>query len=84
MSVRFKRALFFVTKIITKQTSAVLIFMAVNTQIFPVRPIRRIISVIAIFMVYGQQMPVFVTKLPTTLGTYKSVNLKRLFPIIAA
>jgi hypothetical protein len=71
-----QETLLFITEIITKQSPAVLILMAVNTQIFPVRTIRGIIPVIAVFMVYGQQMPVFVSKLPSTFGTDKSVDLK--------
>jgi hypothetical protein len=52
--------LLFITEIITKQSPAVFIVMAVSTQIFPVRTIRGIIPVIAIFMVYGQEMTVCV------------------------
>jgi hypothetical protein len=56
----FAYSLLFITEIITKQSPAVFIVMAENTQIFPVRTIRGIIPVIAIFMVYGQEMTVCV------------------------
>lgn len=76
MSAKFQKSLFLITEIITKQAPAVFIVMAVGTQVLPIGTIRGIIPVIAIFMVYGQEMPVFVSKLSPTFGTDKSVNLQ--------
>lgn len=66
----------FIAEIITKQSPAVFILMTVNTQVFPVGTIRRIIPRISIFMVYSQEMPVFIIKFPRTFGTDKPVYLQ--------
>jgi hypothetical protein len=52
----------------------VFILVAVNTQIFPVGSIRRIVPVIAIFVVYGQKVSVLVSELPPAFGTDEPVN----------
>lgn len=51
-----------------------LILMAIHAQVFPVGAVRGIIKVVTIFMVHGQQSPIFVGELPGTLGTYESVD----------
>ncbi len=57
------------------------VIMAVNAEIFPVRPIKGIIQRISIFVVYRKEMPVFIIKLPSAFCTDKAVNLNRLFPV---
>ena len=60
-----------------------LVFMAIDAEIFPVRSVGRIIVVIPVFVVNGQEMPVIEIELPPALGTDESVDLERLLPIIA-
>jgi hypothetical protein len=79
-----KKASLFIILIITgKQFSAMFILVAVNTKVFPVGSIRGIVPVISIFVVYGQEMPVFVSKLPPAFGTDEPVNPERTFSVIA-
>jgi hypothetical protein len=74
MQKKEKAPLFIIFVIICKQFSAVFILVAVNTQVFPVGSVGRIVPVISIFVVYGQEMPVFVSELPPALSTDESVN----------
>jgi len=69
--------------IITKQTSAMLIIVTIDTEVFPVGAIRGIISGVAVFVMDSQKVPVFRFKLSSTFGADEAVYFKRLFPIIA-
>ena len=60
-----------------------LLIMAVDTEIFPVGAVRRIIVVIAVFMVNGEEMSVSIVKFPGALGADKTVNAERLFSVRA-
>ncbi len=53
-----------------------LILMAVNTHIFPVGPIWRIIQVVPILMMDGQQVPRRVVELSPAFGTDEAMNLQ--------
>ena len=77
-----KDSLFFFTQVVTKQFPAVLIIVAVNTEIFPVRAIRGIVTGISVFMMYCHKMPVLVIKLPRTFSTDEPVNLERSFSVV--
>ena len=68
--------------IITKKTSAMLIIVTIDAEVFPVGAIRRIISGIAVFVMDSQEVPVFRFKLSSTFGADEAVYFKRLFPII--
>jgi len=61
----------------------VFIIMAVHAKIFPVRPVRRIIVVIPVFVVHREQVSRFEVKLSGALGTDETVNLQCLFAICA-
>ena len=67
-------SLIIILMIICKESSAVFILVAVNTQIFPVGSIRGIVPVISVFMVYGKEVSIFVRKLPPAFGTDEPVN----------
>jgi hypothetical protein len=69
-------------QIVTKHTPAVLVLVTIDTEIFPVGTIRRIISVVAVFVMNSQEMAVLVFKLPSAFGTDKAMNLKRLLSVI--
>lgn len=51
-----------------------LILVTVSTQVFPVGSIRGIVPVIAIFMVYGQEVSIFVREFSPALSTDKPMN----------
>jgi len=54
----------------------VLIIVAVSAQVFPVRPIRRVVVVIPVFVVHGKQVPCLDVELPGALGTDEPMNLQ--------
>ena len=58
--------------------------MAINTEIFPVRPVRRVIQVISVFMVDGQEMPRLVVKLSPAFGANQAMYLKGTLSIITS
>ena len=64
----------FSTQIVSKEPAAVLILMAIYAQVFPVRAVRGIIKVVAVFMVHCQQALIFVGELPGAFGAYESVD----------
>jgi hypothetical protein len=70
-----------ITEIVTKSSSAVFIVMAVNTEVFPIRTIRRVIPGISILVVYCEEMSVFVIELLRALSTDEAVNLDRPFSV---
>lgn len=57
--------------------------MAVNTEVFPVRSVRRIVQVISVFVVDGEEMAHLVIKLPSASGTDETMDIKRSFTVIA-
>jgi hypothetical protein len=61
----------------------VFIVMAIDAEVFPVWSIRRVIQVIAVFVVDGQEMPCFLVEFPAAFGADQSMNLERPFPVIA-
>lgn len=60
-----------------------LIIMTVHAQVFPVGTVGRIIIVIAVFVVHGQQVLVAEVKLPAALGANKAVDLQGKLPVVA-
>jgi len=59
----------------------VFIIVAVHAQIFPVRPVRGIVVVVPVFVVYREQVSCFEVELSGALGADEAVNLERLFPV---
>ncbi len=59
-----------------------LVIVAVGTKVFPIAPIRRIILVIAIFVVNGKQVQVGKLEFPGTAGADPAVDLERPLPVI--
>ena len=58
------------------------VIMTVGTEVFPVGAVGRIILVVAVFVMDGQKMPVYVFKLPSAFRADETVYFKRLFPVI--
>ena len=75
-------ALTILTEIITEQSPAVLIVVAVDTEVLPVGAVRGVVPVIPVLMVNGEEVSVLIIKLPGTLCTDKTVNPQGLFPVI--
>jgi hypothetical protein len=67
---------FFFAQIIAEQPPAMLVIVAVNTQVFPVRAIRGVIPGIPVLVVHGQEMPILIIELPGTFGADEPVDLE--------
>jgi hypothetical protein len=61
---------------------AVLFVVAVNTEVFPVRTVRRVVQVISVLVMNSEKVAVPVVKLSSAPGADESMNLKRAFPVI--
>jgi hypothetical protein len=59
-----------------------LIIMAVGTKVFPIASVRRVILVIAIFVVNRQQVQVGKLEFPGAAGADPAVDFERSFPVI--
>lgn len=53
-----------------------LIIVTVNTQVFPVRSVRRIIQVISVFVVDRQEVPRLFIELPPAFGADEAMDLE--------
>ena len=54
---------------------AVLIFMAIDAEVFPVRAVRRIIVAVAVLVVDCKEVPVLLFELPAAFGADQAVDL---------
>jgi hypothetical protein len=72
----------FLAEIIPQKLPAVLIFVAVDAEVFPVGAVRRIIPGIAVLVMHRQQLPIPISEFPATLGANHPVNLQRPLPIV--
>ena len=63
------------------QMSAMFVIMTINTEVFPVASVRRIVLVIVIFMVNRQFMHIPICELSAATGAHPGVNLERLFAV---
>lgn len=59
-----------------------LIVMTVGAEVFPIAAVRRVVVVVAIFMVHGQEMQVGEVELAAALGANPPVELQGTLPII--
>ena len=58
------------------------ILVTVDTEIFPVGAIRRIVQVVSVLVMNRQKVSVLVVKLSTALPADQAVNLERTFPVV--
>ncbi len=58
------------------------VIMAVDTEVFPVGTIRRVIQVVPIFVVDGEEVPGLFVKLPSAFGADEAVYLERALSIV--
>ena len=63
-------------EVITENPPAVLVFVAIHTEVLPIGPVSRIIKAVAVFVVDCKKMTVFEIKFPPAFGADKSVNLQ--------
>ena len=59
-----------------------LVVMTINTEILPVRAVRRIVSMIPVFMVNRKKVPVFEVELPAAFSADQAMDFQGLFPVI--
>ncbi len=57
------------------------IIVAIDAEVFPVGAVGRIVVVVAVFMMDGEQMFVVFVKLPGAFRADQTMNLQRLFAI---
>ncbi len=74
-------ALLLLVEIISEKTPAVLIIVAIDAEVLPVRAVRRVVVGVPVFVVHGQEVPVLEVELTTALRTDEAVNLQGLLPV---
>jgi hypothetical protein len=79
-----KRALFLIlaSHIIAEHPPGVLVVVAVDAKVLPVRAIRRVVAVVAVFVMHSQEMPVLVFELSSAFRAYEAVYFEGLLPVI--
>jgi hypothetical protein len=60
----------------------VLVVMAVNTEVFPIAPICRVIEMVPVLMVDGEKVKVMGFEFPTALGANPAMKLEGFFPVV--
>jgi len=58
------------------------IFMTVNTEVFPIASVGRIVMMITVLVMYGQEVTVGLIELTSAMGADEPVNCQRTFPVI--
>ena len=61
--------------------SPMLVVVAINAEIFPVAPVRRIVVVIVILVMDREQVEIFTGEVSAAAGTYPGMDLKRLLAV---
>jgi hypothetical protein len=69
-------------QIVSEQAAAVLVVMAVDAEIFPVAAVGGIVVVVAVFVVYGQQVQIVRLELAAALGADPAMQFQGAFPIV--
>jgi hypothetical protein len=59
----------------------VLVFMTIDTQIFPIAAVEWIVIMVVVLVVNSQKVQIFVGELSTTTGTYPGMDFQGLLPI---
>ena len=71
------------TEIVPQHPLLMFLIMAVDTEIFPVGAVRRIVVMIAVFVVNGEEVSVRIIKFTGALGAYETVDAERLLSVRA-
>jgi len=56
--------------------------MTIDTEIFPIRSIRRVIQVISILMMDGEEVPVLGVKFPSAPAADETMDLEGSLPVV--
>lgn len=72
----------FFFQVVAKNSSAVLVIVTVDAEILPIGTVRRVIHVVSVFVMDGQEVTVLVPEFSSALGAYEPVNPERLLPVI--
>jgi hypothetical protein len=72
---------FYPTTLYMIKVAAVLIFMTIDTQIFPVAAVEWVIIMVVVLVVHSQKVQIFVGELSTTTGTYPGMDFQGLLPV---
>jgi hypothetical protein len=63
------------------EISPVLIVMAIDTEILPIAPVRRIVFMVVVFVVDGEQVEVLERELSAAAGTYPWMDSQGLLTV---
>ena len=66
-----------------KTSEDVFFLVAVDTEVFPIRSIQRVIQVISVLMVDSEEAPVLLVKFPSAPAADETVDLEGPLPVIA-
>jgi len=56
--------------------------VTVGAEVFPVGPVRRVVVMVSILVVYGEKAPVGMVELPAAPGTHEAVHFQRLLAVL--
>jgi hypothetical protein len=59
-----------------------LVVVAINAEVLPVRAISWVVPAVPVFMVYSKKIPVFEVKLSPAFGADQAMDFQGLFPVI--
>jgi hypothetical protein len=68
--------------VFTQQPPAVLVFVTVNAEVFPVAAVGGIVVMISVPVMNREEMPVCPVKFPSASGTDQTVDTQRPFAVI--
>ena len=64
-------------EIIPEQATAVLVVVAIDAEVFPVAAVRRVVVVVAVLVVHGEQVEIRRVELTCALGANPAVDFQR-------
>jgi hypothetical protein len=70
-------------EIIAETRPTMLILMAIDAEVFPVRAVGWVIVRIAVLVMHRQQLSVAMGKLPPALGAHHPMDFKGALPVVA-
>ena len=65
-----------------KTSEEMFFLVAIDAEVFPIRSIRRVIQVISILMMDGEEAPVLVVKFPSAPAADETMDLEGSLPVI--
>src|SRR6266567_1541148 len=71
-----------VVQVVGQDGAAVLVVVAVGAEVLPVAPVGRIVVVVAVPVVDGEELEVVLIELPAALGADPAMELERALPVV--